>query len=255
MKKLIVLFLAFMMVFALVACKDEPEESVTDTTASEDSGKAALVSQGSASSSKGVDNAGFKIVGTFNVSGVETKVEVGGKDGLFWIGQYTTADDTDPTYFYFRVVDDNTVSIYDGSSWTTFECDSIKDALFGEDGLYSAVIDNVLYLSFELDDTGLFGDLTYAGQGTYNGMTCSKYTATVSNSTLGDIATATVYLEPTYAVTVGFEFSLTESFASKYGTLAQTTLESLFNYEADADFSIDTSDIPDYAAVSATITN
>lgn len=256
MKKLIVLLLALLMVFALVACKDEPEESVTDPTASEDSGKAALVEQGSSSSSKGVDYAGFKVVGTFAVSGKETKVEVGGKDGLFWIGQYVDADDTEADYVYFRVVDDNTVSIYVGGTWSTFKCDSIKDALFGEDGVYSKLVDNVLYLSFELEDTGLFGDLTYAGQATYNDMTCSKYTATVSNSTLGDIATATVYLDPTYAVTVGFDFALTDSFVKQFGgvaSAAEAQLESLFDYAATVDFSIDTTDIPDYDTIMATL--
>ncbi len=254
MKKLLVLFLAFMMVFALVACKSDPAEE-TDSTATEDAGKAALVEQGSSSSSKGVDNNGFKIVGTYNLKGKATKVEVGGKDDLYWIGQYSSADDAEATsYVYFRMKDENTVSYYTGSGWIDFSADSIKEALFSETGVFSKLVDNVLYLSFELESTGLFGDLAYAGQATYNGMTCSKYTATFSNDELGDIATATVYLEPTYAVTVGFEFSLTESFASN-GALAQTTLESLFNYEADADFSIDTSDIPDYEAVSATITN
>lgn len=257
MKKFIVLLLALLMVFALVACKDEPEESVTDPTASEDSGKAALVEQGSSSSSKGVDYAGFKVVGTFAVSGKETKVEVGGKDGLFWIGQYVDADDTEADYVYFRVVDDNTVSIYVGGTWSTFKCDSIKDALFGEDGVYSKLVDNVLYLSFELEDTGLFGDLTYAGQATYNDMTCSKYTATVSNSTFGDIATATVYLDPTYAVTVGFDFAFTDSFIKNYGSgvesAAEAVLDNVFAYAATVDFSIDTTDIPDYDAIMATL--
>lgn len=38
MKKLIVLFLAFMMVFALVACKQDVEDTTT-TNVSEDEGK------------------------------------------------------------------------------------------------------------------------------------------------------------------------------------------------------------------------
>lgn len=88
-------------------------------------------------------------------------------------------------------------------------------------------------------------------------MTCSKYTATVSNSTLGDIATATVYLDPTYAVTVGFDFTLTDSFVKQFGgvaSAAEAQLESLFDYAATTvDFSIDTTDIPDYDAIMATL--
>lgn len=255
MKRFLILVLAIFMVFAMVACKQEVEESA-DPTNSEEAGKAALAEQG-ASGSKGIDNKGFKIIGTFTTTASSAKVEVGGKDGLYWIGTYTDASDKTGEYVYFRMKDANTVSIYTGEVWADFEASSIKDALFKEGGIYSAVVDNIVYLSFQLQSKfgKMFGDLKYAGSETKEGVVCSKYTATFSIDEIGEIAEAFVYVEPTFAVTVGFDFALTDSFVKKYGDIVgEEMLKAAFSYKAEVvDFDVSTSEIPNYATIAATI--
>lgn len=254
MKKFLVLIMVIFMVFAMVACKQEVAEP-SDPTNSEDAGKAALAQQGEAA--KGIDNKGFKIVGTFKVAEESLKVEVGGKDGLFWIGTFENAADTTGEYVYFRMKDANTVSIYVDGNWIDFTAStSIKDALFGEGGVYSAIVDNIVYLSFELKSLygSMFSDLKYEGTAEKNGIECSKYTTTFHVDELGDVATATVYVEPTFAVTVGFDFALTDSFVKKYGELVgEQMLNAAFSYSAAVDFDVATSEIPNYATISATI--
>ncbi|MBP5756719.1 MAG: hypothetical protein J6W39_03960 [Spirochaetales bacterium] len=255
MKRFLVLILAIFMVFAIVACKQEVEPS--DPTNSEDAGKTALAEQGS-SGSKGIDNKGFKIVGSFKTSDSSVKVEVGGKDDLYWIGTYDNAADNTGDYVYFRMKNANTVSIYTGETWVDFESStSIKDALFGEGGVYSALVDNIVYLSFQLKTIygSMFSDLKYEGSATKNGVACSKYTATFSLQEIGEIANVSVYVEPTFAVTVGFDFALADSFVKKYGELVgKEMLNTAFSYTADVDFDVSTSEVPNYAAITATIT-
>ena len=231
MKKFLVLIMVILMVFAMVACKQDVKEPA-DPTNSEEAGKTALAEQGS-SGSKGIDNKGFKIVGSFKTADSSVKVEVGGKDDLYWIGTYDNAADS------------------------TADSTSIKDALFGEGGVYSALVDNIVYLSFQLKSMygTMFSDLKYEGSATKNGVTCSKYTATFSLEEIGEIANVSVYVEPTFAVTVGFDFALADSFVKKYGELVgKEMLNTAFSYTADVDFDVSTSEVPNYAAITATIT-
>ncbi|MBO7349555.1 MAG: hypothetical protein J6U27_06355 [Spirochaetales bacterium] len=255
MKKFLVLIMVILMVFAMVACKQDVKEPA-DPTNSEEAGKTALAEQGS-SGSKGIDNKGFKIVGSFKTADSSVKVEVGGKDDLYWIGTYDNAADSTADYVYFRMKDANTVSIYTGETWVDFEAStSIKDALFGEGGVYSALVDNIVYLSFQLKSMygTMFSDLKYEGSTTKNGVTCSKYTATFSLEEIGEIANVSVYVEPTFAVTVGFDFALADSFVKKYGELVgKEMLNTAFSYTADVDFDVSTGEVPNYATITATI--
>ena len=81
MKKILVLLLAILMVFAIVSCKDEPEQA-DEPQATEGQGKDNLLSQGAKSGAKAIDHKGFKIVGKYSVAETELVVEVGGKDGI-----------------------------------------------------------------------------------------------------------------------------------------------------------------------------
>ncbi|MBQ3728473.1 MAG: hypothetical protein II903_03120, partial [Spirochaetales bacterium] len=91
MKKILVLLLAILMVFAIVSCKEPEPEQAEQPQATEAQGKDNLVSQGAKSGSKAIDHKGFRIVGSFDISGTKTVIEVGGKDGIYWIG--TDEDD------------------------------------------------------------------------------------------------------------------------------------------------------------------
>ncbi|MBO4410349.1 MAG: hypothetical protein J5775_06320, partial [Spirochaetales bacterium] len=103
MKKFIIFIMIVFMLFAMVACKPEVEEPA-DPTKTEDAGKAALADQGSSGSGKAITpNSGFKIIGSFETGGSSYKVEVGGKDDLYWVGTYADADDATGEYVYFRM--------------------------------------------------------------------------------------------------------------------------------------------------------
>ncbi len=243
-KKLIVLFLAFMMVFALVACKQDVEDTTT-TNVSEDEGKENLVKQGAASGSKDVDGNGFRLVGTFDVNGTVTTVELGGKDGIYWIGSdvanavfLSETKNSDDSY---------TVKVYKDSSWSTeyTVSSSIKDAIFAD------IADSVLYCGFSLKENGFSAEGAMTGTGTYgdDNRACTIYTASVSDGKY-DLLTATIYVDNEYAITLGMEIEFSDHLKDLVSTLSDEALNAalksagaLFEYSVDADFNLSATDL------------
>ncbi|MBQ3696684.1 MAG: hypothetical protein II883_02055, partial [Spirochaetales bacterium] len=105
MKKILVLLLAILMVFAIVSCKDEPEQAAEEPQATESQGKDNLLSQGAKSGAKAIDHKGFKIVGKYNVDETELVVEVGGKDGIYWLGTDSDDNETIDDYLIITEID------------------------------------------------------------------------------------------------------------------------------------------------------
>ncbi len=220
MKKILVLLLAILMVFAIVSCKDEPEQA-EQPQATEAQGKDNLVSQGAKSGSKAIDHMGFRIVGSFEVQGSKTVIEVGGKDGIYWIG--TDEDDDEKheieTYLLLSEVksgDTVTLKVWNGSAWDSYSLsDSILAALFGDGGL----ADQVLYNSFGFEENELFSAPAKAGSESKNGRNCTKYTSSFvfDASALGgskDMKAAEInlYVDKEYAFTVAMDFAFSTEY-------------------------------------------
>ncbi len=221
MKKFLVLLLAILMVFAIVSCKDEPEQA-DEPQATEAQGKDNLLSQGAKSGAKAIDHKGFKIVGKYNVAETELVVEVGGKDGIYWLG--TDSDDNETIDEYLIITEiDNGDSTYTLKMWDTSESlwveyvseESVKEALFGEGGL----ADQILYCSFGFKDNKFFSALENSGSASKNGRNCTKYTSSfVFDATaLGGskdmkAAEINIYVDKEFAITAAMDFSFTQEF-------------------------------------------
>ena len=265
MKKILVLLLAILMVFAIVACKQEPEEA-EEPQVSESQGKENLVSQGAKSGSKAIDYKGFKIVGTYEVEGTKLVIEVGGKDGIYWIGTDEDLDEEHKieTYLLLSEVksgDTVTLKVWNGSAWDSYSySESILAALFGENGL----ADQVLYCSFGFDENPLFSAPAKAGSESKNGRNCTKYTSSFlfDATALGGskdmkAAEVNIYVDKEYAFTVAMDFSFTKEFKdflSKYSSLVKPEDFVSLSYDAKVDLAPAGSALPaDYAAAAAAL--
>ncbi len=242
MKKILVLLLAVLMVFAIVSCKDEPEQAAVKTPVSEDQGKDNLVDQG-AKGSKALGD-GFRITGTFKCFGEEVTVEIGGKDDLYWIGN--NLDDM----VYISEVDD-VVKVYDGDWDAAYEVPgSIKDALFKD------IADTVLYCSFDLFGEQ-FSDEVAVSNETVSGRECTKYVASYSDKTIGKkILEAEIYVDTEFAITLKLNVKVADEFKNyvkdtyKLDVNNEEALEDIletlnFNleYNADVDFNLSDDDL------------
>ncbi|MBO4718053.1 MAG: hypothetical protein J5599_09170, partial [Spirochaetales bacterium] len=218
MRKVLVLLLAILMVFTIVACKQEPEQA-EEPQATESEGKANLVSQGSKSGAKAIDYKGFKIVGSYKVEETTLIIEVGGKDGIYWLGVDSDDNGKVDSYQLFSEVksgDTVTLKLWNGAAWDSYPMeDSILSALFGEGGL----ADQVLYNSFGFAENSLFSAPEKAGSLSKNGRSCTKYTSafTFDGTALGGkkdmkAAEITLYVDKEYAFTVALDFAFTDEF-------------------------------------------
>lgn len=262
MRKVLVLLLAILMVFTIVACKQEPEQA-EEPQATESEGKANLVSQGSKSGAKAIDYKGFKIVGTYDVEGTKLVVEVGGKDGIYWLGFDDDDNGTIDSYELFsEVKSGNTVTLklWNGSAWDSYALeDSILSALFGEGGL----ADQILYCSFGFDENPLFSAPEKAGSLSKNGRSCTKYTSafTFDGTALGGkkdmkAAEISIYVDKEYAFTVAMDFAFTNEFKDLFKNLPGVEPEDFvsLSYNATVDLAPAGSALPAaYAAAAAAL--
>lgn len=256
MKKFIVIMLAVLMVFALVACKgDVPDEGEQDTQVSKSQGKDNLIAQGSAAGSKAIDHKGFRVVCNFTVSGEKTTIELGGKDSLFWLGtsEGGAAITADAMSFWYEKKESNdtyTIKIFDDSEnqWTALEGlnFSIKTLVF------DALVDNILYIWDSM--TTYFAGATpvKAAVETYGGRTCTKYTAqwTLASQKLADI---TLWVDNEFGVTMGMTFAPTAALQAMAAAAGDEMVD-FINYTATLDLDLSAADlaaVPGYAAAAA----
>ena len=261
MRKLIVLLLALLMVFSLASCSNEPEQNNSTTTSDEDTGKENLVNQGAAegTTAKSVDNKGFKVVGVYQYGETLLNVEVGGMNGVYWIGHDDSYTDSsaDPTFTYqFFTEVENTDGSYTIKLWNTSTSvwdeytttTSIKDTLFKDGGF----ADKILYCSFELEGYG-FGEAVNAGTTTHEGRECTKFTSSyyvdLSEYNLGDnykVADANLYVDSDFFVTLDLEIDFTDEFEAAM-TFAGLKAEDIvkFCYDVEPNFALTDVDLPD----------
>lgn len=162
MKRFLILVLAIFMVFAMVACKSEPEKKSGDALPVEkEKGQDALMEQGA--SAKAIDHTGFKIVVSMTDGEDSTAFEIGGKDNIYWYGFGEEGS------LFFTEYSGNTYMFWDldelGKYWIKVADKSLKEEIF------TTVVDSLLYNAYDYTDV-----LSYVGDETKFGRSCSKYT-------------------------------------------------------------------------------
>ena len=184
MKKILVLLLAILMVFAVVACKQEPEEKKGELPVDKETGKEKLIDQGAAA--KAVDHTGFKITVVMDDGGEKESFNIGGKDGVYWLDVGLP--------MFFRDHDNKTYYYVDLLGWLKVAEGSLKDNVFNE------LVDSLLYTAYEDDIKEALID---AGSETIKGRNCSKYT--VSATEQGVTYKFSIWVDKEYGITMGME--------------------------------------------------
>ena len=223
MKKFLVLIMVVLMVFAMVACKSEPEQKSGDALPVEkEAGKDALMEQGT-SGAKAVDHTGFKIVVTMNEGGESLSFNIGGKDDIYWYevsgAKFLFQEHNGSTYMFMKL------EAPMPSFWLKVADKSLKEEVFTE------VVDALLYNAYGYKD-----NLTYVGEVTQFGRKCSKYS--VAATVEGTNYSFSIIVDNEFGITMGMEAS---AGAEK------------INYTIDPKFSnVTADDVPtDYAAAKA----
>ena len=278
MKTFLVLILAIIMVLSVVACKNEPEQSgEASANVSKEQGKDNLIAQGAKSGAKDINLKGFRVIGTYEVSGSKVAIEIGGKDGVYWVGTDDENDDgiIDNWEFFSEVKNnDNTYTLkfYDAenSVWDAYTIDSsLKDAIFG------VLADQILYCSFALEKSFPgFTTAVAAGTTTKDSRACSKYTASWSfelpesltnpqKTKNVKIFDATLYVDNEFAITLAVELSISEEFKNyvkqNYQLSSDESIQELINsmdffkYNATVDFDLSASDLASVTGYSAAV--
>ena len=141
MKKVFLIFLVVLMALALVACKQEQEDSgSSDSTAmmTASEGQAALLEQGQ-SGARGIDYSGFRIQATITYDSTTTYLDVGGLDDVYWIAVSDGDAVENSDYFYCKYYE-GTDYLYSEGYLVSLGSSDLKTQLFNSVGslLYMA---------------------------------------------------------------------------------------------------------------------
>ncbi|MBR1582624.1 MAG: hypothetical protein IJ663_02600 [Spirochaetales bacterium] len=208
MKRFLILVLAIFMVFAMVACKSEPEEEGGGSAlpVSEEESKQALIDQGSsASGGKGikVDHTGF----SFDINAVNNgeahKIYLGGKDDIFWVGAEV---DAVTTYaFYTEKAGKAYMMLSSYPVWIEVSQGvSLKESIF-------QTADSFLFWAHTAEEYLIKG-----ADDTVGDRICATYSATVPIPETKQTASVKFYVDKTWGVTLKVVYedpSLAESFS------------------------------------------
>ena len=186
MKKILVLLLAVLMVFAVVSCKQDPEEEKATLPVEEETGKERLIEQGAAA--KAVDNTGFKITVAMDDGEENITFTVGGKDGVYWL------DVAVP--MFFRDHENKTYYYVDALGWVKVADGSLKDNVFSE------IVDTLLYSAYteEIKDV-----LKSEGTENKHGRACSKYSVSFTDPEDSKTYKFSIWVDNEFGITMGME--------------------------------------------------
>lgn len=217
MKKVFLIFLVVLMALALVACKQEQEDTGGDssTTAempiAKSEGQAALVEQGA--SAKDIDHTGFRIklcVTEYDADNgtITSAIDIGGYSDIYWIGTDEDNDGTVDEYTYFKDIDDQ--AYYYDSEYNKLlnlsiggMTGSVRDNIFGK------LIDAMLYRTYNA------AILNYCVQGdddTIDGVDCATYTATIPSYYGMESASLKFWVNKEYGFTMKITYDGNDSF-------------------------------------------
>ena len=165
MKKFLVLIMVIFMVFAMVACKSEPEQQQAEMPVEKEQAKDTLIAQGA--SAKTIDHTGFRIDVTENAGGEIYKISIGGKNDVYWIG---AAQGNSPmtTMFYAEKASGGYIYV-DGYGWAHLGTDAtLKSSLFSD------IADSLLFSAYEAQEY-----LSRGADETVFNRSCATYSASV----------------------------------------------------------------------------
>lgn len=185
MRKVLVLLLAILMVFAIVSCKDEPEKS-GQLPVEKETGKEKLIEQGAAA--KAVDHTGFNIEVTLNEGEGPLSFAIGGKDGVYWLNLAMP--------MFFRDHENKTYYYLEGLGWYKVAEGSLKDNVFDE------MADSILYAAYEDEVKDV---LKSEGVEKKNGRDCSKYSVSYTDPEDSTTYKFSIWVDNEFGITMGME--------------------------------------------------
>jgi hypothetical protein len=198
------LFVIVSLVFAITACSSEPQGSVPSEPDSEPSGKTdpvqmpvekeegkqKLLALGAVDPSKGLVP-GFSITATLNDGQSVQAVEIGGSDGIYWVGiSENSQTGSIDTYHYFKERNNKTYTDQLGS-WFCLEDSTLVSQVFGE------IADNLLFSAYS---DAIRNNLTFVEKTTIDGRACSLYSASINSQTIK------FWVDDTYGITLKMEY-------------------------------------------------
>ena len=242
MKKALLVALTIVMVFALVACADEPKNN--GTVSAEQQGKKNLVAQGSSSRSKMVvvpdeiTKSGFDIEGSYKAPGSDTEVHVnvGGYEGIYWLGIDENNNGSFETgeYKYFQDLGSSGVKYYlSADNRGTYNDSSILKQLFADGG----AVDQVLYnSSFEVSKLNISGvDLSNLVEvGEMNGIV--TYESEITIDGVGKVGTLQIKRSDLFAFTVYYKIDLDSPYDEALKDKLSNSFSAKFDFTLDREY-------------------
>ena len=198
------LFVIVSLVFAITACSSEPQGSAPSEPDSEpggktepvqmpvekEEGKQKLLALGAVDPSKGLVP-GFSITATLDDGQSVQAVEIGGSDGIYWVGiSEDSQTGSIDTYHFFKERNNKTYmdQFY---SWFCLEDSTLVSQVFGE------IADNLLFSAYS---DAIRNNLTFVEKTTIDGRACSLYSASINSQTIK------FWVDDTYGITLKMEY-------------------------------------------------
>ena len=198
------LFVIVSLVFAITACSSEPQGSAPSEPDSEpggktepvqmpvekEEGKQKLLALGAVDPSKGLVP-GFIITATLDDGQSVQAVEIGGSDGIYWVGiSEDSQTGSIDTYHFFKERNNKTYTdqFY---SWFCLEDSTLVSQVFGE------IADNLLFSAYS---DAIRNNLTFVEKTTIDGRACSLYSASINSQTIK------IWVDDTYGITLKMEY-------------------------------------------------
>ena len=198
------LFVIVSLVFAITACSSEPQGSAPSEPDSEpggktepvqmpvekEEGKQKLLALGAVDPSKGLVP-GFSITATLDDGQSVQAVEIGGSDGIYWVGiSENSQTGSIDTYHFFKERNNKTYTdqFY---SWFCLEDSTLVSQVFGE------IADNLLFSAYS---DAIRNNLTFVEKTTIDGRACSLYSASINSQTIK------IWVDDTYGITLKMEY-------------------------------------------------
>ena len=198
------LFVIVSLVFAITACSSEPQGSAPSEPDSEpggktepvqmpvekEEGKQKLLALGAVDPSKGLVP-GFRITATLDDGQSVQAVEIGGTDGIYWVGiSEDSQTGSIDTYHFFKERNNKTYTdqFY---SWFCLEDSTLVSQVFGE------IADNLLFSAYS---DPIRNNMTFVEKTTIDGRACSLYSASINSQTIK------FWVDDTYGITLKMEY-------------------------------------------------
>ena len=188
-------------IFAITACGQDPKPNnepsgsnvspeAVQLPVDKEVGKQKLLALGAVDPSKGLVP-GFSITVSLDDGQSVQAVEIGGSDGVYWVGiSENSQTGSIDTYHFFKERNNKTYTDQFGS-WFCLEDSSLVSQIFGE------IADNLLFSAYS---DAIRNNLTFVEKTTLDGRACSLYSASINSQTIK------FWVDDTYGITLKMEY-------------------------------------------------